>query len=491
MPVHDRRGPATMAAAGAAASGPSAPPRLAGARVVVVGAARSGLALTRFLLGTGARVTLTDARPATDLSPETAVLNAEGALLELGGHREETLLSADLVAVSPGVPLDIAPLVAARRRGVRVVAEVEAASWFLRGTLIGITGSNGKSTTTSLAGHILSAAGLDAVACGNLGTPLSELIDSDSPARHYVVELSSFQLEGIETMRPRIAALLNLSPDHQDRYKDSAAYYDAKMRIFMNQGPADHAILNADDPEVGARATALRARRHLFSRTRMVDDGACVSGGALVLRRGGRDTRVMAAAEVPLFGVHNLENVLTALLVAGLSGVPVPAAAAAVRSFRGLPHRLEKVRDLDGVAWFNDSKATNVGATAQSLRSFGSGVVLILGGKDKGGAFAELEPLLRGRVAHLVLMGKARETIRKQIGTAVPVTMATDMDEAVTAARALARPGGVVLLAPACASFDQYSGFEARGDHFRRLVTALPGTGAGGATGARGADGKD
>ena len=350
MPVHDTRSPVMTAAAGPAAAGPPAGPRLAGARVVVVGAARSGLALTRFLLGAGARVTLTDTRPAADLSPETAMLNTEGALLELGGHREETLLAADLVAVSPGVPLAIPPLMAARRRGVRVVAEVEVASWFLRGTLIGITGSNGKSTTTSLAGHILSAAGLDAVACGNLGTPVSELIATDSPARHYVVELSSFQLEGIETMRPRIAALLNLSPDHQDRYPDSAAYYDAKMRLFMNQGPADHAILNADDPEVRARAAALRARRHLFSRAGTVETGACIDGGKLVLRRGGRDTRVMAAAEVPLFGVHNLENVLTALLVAGLSGVPVPVAADGVRTFRGLPHRLEKVRDLDGVA---------------------------------------------------------------------------------------------------------------------------------------------
>jgi UDP-N-acetylmuramoylalanine--D-glutamate ligase len=462
----------------AAMSGPAAP-SLAGARIVVVGAARSGLALARFLLGAGARVTLTDARPAADLSPEAGALGTEGAVLELGGHREESLLAADLVAVSPGVPLAIAPLVAARRRGVRVVAEVEVASWFLRGTIVGITGSNGKSTTTSLAGHILANAGLDAVACGNLGTPLSELIGADRPTRHYVVELSSFQLEGIETLKPRIAALLNLSPDHQDRYPDSAAYYDAKARLFMNQDSSDHAILNADDPEVRARAAAVRARHHLFSRTGTLEEGACVSGGWLVLRRGGaRDTRVLRADEIPLFGVHNQENVLTALLIADLSGVPPSAAADGVRSFRGLPHRLEKVRDLDGVAWFNDSKATNVGATAQSLRSFERGVVLILGGKDKGGAFGELEPLVRGRVTHLVLMGQARETIRKQIGGAAPVTMAVDMPEAVTAARALARPGGVVLLAPACASFDQYSGFEARGDHFRRLVSDLPGGGA-------------
>jgi UDP-N-acetylmuramoylalanine--D-glutamate ligase len=357
---------------------------------------------------------------------------------------------------------------------VRIVAEVEVASWFLRGTIVGITGSNGKSTTTSLAGHVLEAAGLDAVACGNLGTPLSDLIATDTPARHYVVELSSFQLEGIETLRPRIAALLNLTPDHQDRYPDNAAYYDAKMRLFMNQGPSDHCIVNADDPEVRRRTASLRGRRHRFSRTGAVDEGACVAGGMLVLRRGGRDTPVMPVTDVPLFGVHNQENVLTALLIADLSGVPMPVAADGVRSFRGLPHRLEKVRELDGVAWYNDSKATNVGATAQSLASFERGVVLILGGKDKGGAFTDLEPLVRARVAHLVLMGQARETIRREIGEAAPVTMAADMDEAVAAARTLARPGGVVLLAPACASFDQYSGFEARGDHFRRLVAALP-----------------
>src|SRR5262245_26292343 len=458
----------------AAPAGPAGGASLSGARIVVVGAARSGLALTRFLVGLGARGTLTASRPAADLGDAVAGLAEAGVTLETGGHVEATLVAADLVAVSPGVPLGIAPLAAARRRGVRIVAEVEVASWFLRGTIVGITGSNGKSTTTALAGHILAAGGLDAVACGNLGTPLSELIEADTPARHYVVELSSFQLEGIETLRPRIAALLNLTPDHQDRYTDNAAYSDAKMRLFMNQGPADHAIVNADDPEVRARTAALRARRHRFSRARAVDEGACVAGGMLVLRRGGRETPVMPVADVPLFGVHNQENVLTALLVADLSGVPVPAAADAVRSFRGLPHHLEKVRVLDGVARFNDSKSTNVGATAQSLASLERGVVLILGGKDKGGAFAHLATLVRGRVAHLVLMGQARETIRRALGDAAPVTMAADMVEAVDAARALARPGGVVLLAPACASFDQYSGFEARGDHFRRLVTALP-----------------
>jgi UDP-N-acetylmuramoylalanine--D-glutamate ligase len=255
-----------------------------------------------------------------------------------------------------------------------------------------------------------------------------------------------------------------------------AAYYDAKMRLFMNQTAADHALLGQDDREVMARLSAVRARRHFFSRRSEVENGAFVSGDAIVLRREGRDRRVMPIADLPLFGVHNQENVLAALLIADLCGVPMSKAADGVRSFRGLPHRLEKVADRGGVAWFNDSKATNVGATIQSLRSFERGVVLILGGKDKGGAFADLVPLIRGRVAHLILVGQARESIRAQIGAAAPITMAGDLVEAVEAARKVAPERGVVLLAPGCASFDQYSGFEARGDHFRRLVQSLPET---------------
>jgi UDP-N-acetylmuramoylalanine--D-glutamate ligase len=454
----------------------SSAPDLRGARVVVAGAARSGVALARFLLARGARVTLSDKRQARDLGPDVAALAQAGAVFEFGRHEETTFVSADLVAVSPGVPLSIRPLAAARRHGVRVVAEVEVASWYLEGTLVGITGSNGKSTTTSLAGHILAQAGRDAVACGNLGTPLIELVDGDSPDRVYVVELSSFQLEGIETLRPSVAVLLNLSPDHQDRYPDMPAYYAAKLRIFMNQANTDDAVLNRDDAEVMRRTRDLTPRRHLFSRAMPVDDGAFVRDGReIVLAEAGRLTPVMPVEDLPLFGVHNRENVMAALLCARLLGVPAERAAEAIRSFRGLPHRLEKVRDLDGVAWFNDSKATNVGAVEPSVRSFPGGIVLILGGKDKGGAFADLVPLIRERVTHLVLLGQARESIARQIGPVVPTVIVEGMEDAVAAARVAAAPGGVVLLAPGCASFDQYSGFEARGDHFRRLVLALEG----------------
>lgn len=457
-------------------------PDLNGARIVVAGAAKSGVALARFLVARGASITLSDQRQARDLGPEVAALGSQGVAFEFGGHEEKTFSGADLVVVSPGVPLSIPPLQAARRNGVRVVAEVEVASWYLEGMLIGITGSNGKSTTTALAGHILSRAGHDAVACGNLGTPLIETIEEDAPGRLYVVELSSFQLEGIETFRPQISVLLNLSPDHQDRYPNTAAYYAAKGRLFMNQTPAGHAILNQDDPEVIRLARDVAASRHSFSRLGKVADGAYVrgaeSGGAgggaeIVLVEKGRETPVMPVADLPLFGVHNQENVMAALLVARLCGVDAARAADGVRSFRGLPHRLERVRDLAGVLWFNDSKATNVGAAAQSLLSFPKDVVLIMGGKDKGGAFADLVPLIRGRVSHLVLLGKAKESIAKQIGPIVPTILVEDMEDAVAAASVAAVPGGVVLLAPGCASFDQYTGFEARGDHFRSLVNSL------------------
>ena len=452
---------------------PRTPPDLKGMRVVVAGAAKSGVALARFLLARGASVTLSDQRQARDLGPEVAALGTQGVAFEFGRHEEKTFTAADLVAVSPGVPLSIPPLAAARRAGVRVVAEVEVASWYLAGKLIGITGSNGKSTTTALAGHLLTHAGRNAVACGNLGTPLIETIDDDAPDRLYVVELSSFQLEGIETFRPHIAVLLNLSPDHQDRYPDTPAYYRAKGRLFMNQTSADHAVLNQDDAEVVALARGIAPRRHSFSRAGKVADGAYVRGGDIVLVEDGREEQGPAVADLPLFGVHNQENVMAALLVARLCGLSFAQAAAGVRTFRGLPHRLERVRDLDGVAWFNDSKATNVGAAAQSLRSFAGGVVLIMGGKDKGGTFADLIPLLRARVTHLVLLGRAKEAIARQIGPIVPTILVEDMEDAVAAARVAAAPGGVVLLAPGCASFDQYTGFEARGEHFRSLVNAL------------------
>lgn len=446
----------------------------AGSRVVVVGAARSGTALTRFLLQRGATVVLTDRRPAEAFGAEIAALARDGADLQLGAHDETSFLRADLIAISPGVPLNAPPLVAARRRGIRVVTEVEVASWFIKGIVIGITGTNGKSTTTALTAHLLQEAGLKAEACGNLGTPLIDLIPHDRPDRHYVVELSSFQLEGIESLRPRIAALINLSPDHQDRYDRVSEYYAAKARIFMNQDASDHAILNRDDAEVNALAPTLSARISYFSRRdHGLSNGAFLDDDAIVLRREGRDEAILPLSAVPLAGGHNLENVMTALLIADLCGAPAARAAAGIAGFSGLPHRMQKVAEVDGVTFYNDSKATNIGATAQSLDSLPGPVVLILGGRDKGGAFEDLAPLIRERVAHLILMGEARDAIAARLGPLVPTTRVDDMAAALDTARRAATPGSTVLLAPACASFDQYDGFEARGDDFSRRVIAL------------------
>jgi len=446
--------------------------RVSGLKFVVVGAGRSGASLARFLLDRGGEVVLTDDRSEI-LDPTVAELQGRGARLALGGHDEALLRTADRVLVSPGVPLTLPAIQAARSTGVPVWGEIEFASRHLKGKIIGITGTNGKSTTTTLTGLLLQEGGLDATACGNLGTPLIEMVSEDSESRTYVVELSSFQLEGIETFRPDIAVLLNVAPDHQDRYPDHAAYRAAKGRIFENQRAADAAILNRDDPETFAFAPSLAARLSLFSRQERVADGACVEGGQVVTRRDGKTRPILPLDAIPLVGVHNLENVLASVAVADLCGVPPERMAKTIRSFRGLPHRMELVEEIDSVRYYNDSKATNVAATARSLESFPGGVILILGGKDKGGDFASLLPLIVQRAAGLVLMGKARDAIAKQLGEPVPTRKVHTMQEAISAARELASAGQVVLLAPACASFDAYRNFEERGDDFKSRVAEL------------------
>jgi len=449
-----------------------------------MGLGLSGRAAAGFLARRGVRVVAADAKPPESLEGSLSGLDELGATLRLGpgpASQPAVFTGCDIVIVSPGVAPEAAPLAGARRSGIPLIAEVELASRFLRGVLLGITGSNGKSTVTALVGHILEQAGRSARVCGNIGTALTAVAEADlvldeAEARevHYVVELSSFQLEGIETLRPRIAALLNLSPDHQDRYEAPADYYAAKARIFMNQVGDDIAVINWDDAHARAAAERLMSRLFPFSLTQDLEEGAVLSGDSLRLRRRGSDEEIMKAGDVPLAGRHNLENVLAAASIAAHCEVPLERIARAVSTFRGLPHRLERVAEIDGVSWYNDSKATNVGSTVRAVEAFDRPIVLLLGGRDKGGDFealravlAEKTPRLRG----LVAFGEAGSDIARRVDGVAPATrLCGSLAQAVEEARRLAEAGDVVLLAPGCASFDAYTGFDARGEDFRSLV---------------------
>jgi len=457
----------------------------------VMGLGLSGLAAAGFLARRGVAVTAADDRTRDQLAQrpgvaaELAALETAGVAMRLGPQAAtagEVFADCDAVIASPGVPPSAPPLAAALSRGIPVLAEVELASRFLRGVLIGITGSNGKSTVTSLTGKILEEAGIPSSVCGNIGTPLTRIAEADldlpeekARAMRYVVELSSFQLEGIETFRPHVAVLLNLSPDHQDRYRNSDDYYAAKGRIFMNQQPDDVAIVNDDDAVAGMLARRTAAKHFPFSATKDLPHGAIRRGDDLMLRRGKGDEPFMKVADIPMPGRHNIENVLAGAAAAAHCGAGPKEIARAVAAFKPLSHRLEPVGAIDGVRYINDSKATNVGATLGALSAFDEPVVLLLGGYDKGGDFEELRaPLQRpGRVRGLVTFGEAGPAIAAILKGTAPTVEATDLSDAVSRARAMAKAGDVVLLAPACASYDAYNNFEERGADFRDIVRRL------------------
>ncbi len=444
-------------------------------RAVVVGLARSGRAAVDVLLSRGVEVVANDARGAGEIEPVAA---RDGLTVVLGGHPEQVLDRAQLVVVSPGVPRTLPLLDAARARALPVLSEVEVASRLLPGPVVGITGTNGKSTTTALTAALLSAAGRDAIACGNLGTPwISFALPGAGevpPGRVWVVELSSYQLEGVRTFAPDVAVHLNLTPDHLDRYRSLDDYGAAKARIFENQREAQVAILNADDPLV-ARISP-RARRFDFSRRGPVPLGAFLAGDELVVDIDEKGPRTFARrSDLALPGAHNAENALASLAAAALFGLAPEEAAAALRAFRGLPHRTVLVRVRGGVSWYNDSKGTNVDATLKSLEGFPDGrVFAILGGKDKGDDFGRLVPLLASKGRRALLIGASAETIARSLGSAVPVTLCGTLERAVAEAAREAEGGDVVLLSPACASFDQFRNFEHRGEAFEALVNALP-----------------
>jgi UDP-N-acetylmuramoylalanine--D-glutamate ligase len=448
------------------------PFELRGKRVLVVGLARTGVATAQFCAARGGKVTATDSRSENEIGDAAQPLRAAGIHLELGGHNEKTLLDQDLIVASPGVPADGTLLQAARAKGVTIWSEIELADRFLKGRMIGITGSNGKTTTTSLIAHILKSAGVPTILAGNIGTPLVSQVEQTSDKTITVAELSSFQLELIDTFRPDISLFLNLSPDHLDRHHTLEAYGAAKALIFKNQTESDSAVLNADDPPTRPYAPA-KPQVFWFSRKQRVARGAFVRENEIVFREDGQDEFVLKLQDIPLAGAHNVENVLAAVAAARLAGAQAAEIAGGVRSFSGVEHRLEFVAEIGGVRYYNDSKATNVDATLKALDAFSGRILIILGGKDKGSDYSVLQKALREKAILALLIGAAAEKIEKQIAGSVASERAGTIERAVETASHAARPGDVVLLAPACASFDQFDNYEHRGRVFKDLVRQL------------------
>ena len=417
-------------------------------------------------------MTATDTRTEKELGDAVLALRKAGVALELGGHREEVVVEADLIVPSPGVAADAPLLQFARSKGVTIWSEIELAYRFLKGRLIGITGSNGKTTTTSLIEHILRTAGFSTILAGNIGTPLISCVDKSSEKAITVAELSSFQLELIEKFRPSISVFLNLTPDHLDRHHTLDSYGAAKARIFANQTESDSAILNADDPGTTPYAPS-KPQVFWFSRKQRVAQGAFVKESEVLFRRDGAEETVLKLSDIPLAGAHNVENVLAAVAATRLAGAEPSAIARGVRSFAGVEHRLEFVAEIGGVRFYNDSKATNVDATLKALDAFPGRILIILGGKDKGSDYTVLQAPLREKAILALLIGAAADKIEKQIAGSVAIEQAGTLERAVETAAHAARAGDVVLLAPACASFDQFQNYEHRGRVFKDLVHQL------------------
>jgi UDP-N-acetylmuramoylalanine--D-glutamate ligase len=450
---------------------------LNGKRVLVVGLGKSGVASALFMKAHGARVTVSDTKSGDELRNEIPVLLDHGITVETGGHGDRTFRGQDLIVVSPGVAVDAPPLVQARTLGESVIGEIELAAQFLPGPIVAITGSNGKTTTTTLTGEIMAAGGFPALVGGNIGTPAISLADRAKPDTVVVLEISSFQLETVRTFRPKVAVVLNVTPDHLDRHRTFEIYTDAKARIFQNQQQDDFAVLNADDPTCVAMAGRTRAQVFWFSRQKEVQQGAWVKAGAIVFRDKTGQREVLEVSDIPLKGAHNLENVLAAACAGILMGCAPEKIRQAVHDFKAVEHRLEFVATIGDVDYYNDSKATNVDATIKALESFPDNILLILGGKDKGSDYTVLNDLLRQRVKRVYTIGAAAAKIEGQIVSSKnggpEVVHAETLENAIRKAHASAKPGDVVLLAPACASFDQFKSYEHRGKVFKEILRSL------------------
>ena len=439
--------------------------------ILVVGLARTGVSVARFLAARAARVTVTDLRDEIALANVMDELGVLDIRWVLGRHDESDFLSSELIVVSPGVPMDHPLLVIAAAAGVEIISEIELASRFITVPLVAITGTNGKTTTTTLAGEIFKGCGFTTYVGGNSGDPLVELIESGEVVERVVAEISSFQLEWIQSFRPQVAALLNISEDHLDRYASYQEYIDAKLRIFQNQTVEDFAVVNRDDELVWKHAPDLKARLFPFSRKQELSEGIFYRDNLITFRHHGREEQ-FPTTEFRLNGVHNLENIMAALACTLLLGCSPASAMETVRNFESLHHRMEFVRKFKGVSYYEDSKATNVGSVEKALESF-ENITLIAGGKDKGGSYAPLVALVQERVRHLILIGEAADRMQLELGSLTDTHRAATLEEAVWLAAQITSAGGTVLMSPACSSFDMFRDYEERAQRFIAAVKNL------------------
>jgi UDP-N-acetylmuramoylalanine--D-glutamate ligase len=445
---------------------------LKGKKVLVVGLARTGIATAKFLKARGSLVTTTEVKPEEEMEEAVQELRGMDIATEWGGHQVETFLRQDYIVVSPGVDLNIEPIQKAIQQGVKVISEIELAYHFIHIPIIAVTGTNGKTTTTLLIGEMLKEDGKKVGAGGNVGEPLILFADGEDRWEVLVVEISSFQLEAIEDFRPRISVLLNITEDHLDRYPHYDDYIEAKVRIFANQNSGDLTILNRDDPIVMQYQEKVKAKKVFFSLKEKPDEGAFFNGQTISLRLGGKGEKY-SLSKTPLKGIHNVENMMAALTTARLFGCSKKAIQGVINRFEGLEHRLEFVREINGIRFYNDSKGTNVGSVVKSLQSFSEPVILIAGGKDKNGDLSPLKELIQKRVKHLILIGEAKERMNRELGGLTDTSIAQTMEEAVLLAFQKAKGGEVVLLSPACSSFDMFKDYKERGKVFKEAVRRL------------------
>ena len=446
---------------------------LKGKRILVVGLARTGVATARFLVGKKASVKVSEMKPPGELQAAREALQGLPVEWEMGGHTLPFFLDAELIVVSPGVPMNIGPLEQAREEGIPVIGEIELASWFLKRPMIAITGTNGKTTTTTLVGKMLQASGESAFVGGNIGNPLINFVAGPQKEKWAVVEVSSFQLEGIEKFRPSVAVLLNITEDHLDRYPSFHDYGEAKGKIFQNQGKKDYAVLNADEPLTFQFAHRVESQVVLFSRERSVPVGCFLEGGAILFQGADGQRERFGLDRMKIRGAHNLENFMAAIAAGKICGCRREALQKLIDEFEGLEHRLEWVQDIDGVKFFNDSKGTNVGSVVKSLLSFEEPILLIAGGRDKEGDYGPLKGLIAEKVKGMALIGEARERMFGALGDLTETVKVGSLEEAVHWAWSKARPGYVVLLSPACSSYDMFQNYQERGKRFKEIVQDL------------------